>query len=1263
VGLVLRAENVASPWRWRWLLSDEETGEPLASHQVNLDPAGEEVAAFRDLYGYARWRAAPDRRLGDQMRIVRDAGAWAGRALIGEAVGAAIAAEAPVTLRVEAPPPADQALMWPIELAHVSGRPLAARGDVSLVYDIVPSGTTRRKEPVRDVLRVLAVFSQPTQTGTLALRQERYALTQLIRRFVAHERAVVELSVVQYGVTRQRIAEIIDSGDGWDVLHLAGHGGPRQFLLEQADGSPDLLTVTDLIELLRPSRHRLKLAFVSACESAAETVAETLRLVGLDDQAGEAAEAGPDPGQAETEASGVARALVRDLDCAVVAMRYPVTDEFAIALGAAFYERLLIRGQPVDVAAGRAVAEAAGTRGTVVRQALSLATPGVFGSRAAGLKIEVPRGQPRLDPAVQKMAYFPDEPERFVGRTVAMATASAALASGSGKTTVLLYGMAGSGKTACALELAYRHQDRFPVIAFWQASTRGEEWEGALASLALSLELQLRDYQFTMAEHLGTEAALHAFLPRFRQVMRNNGLLLVLDNLETLLTPDGEWLDPRWELLMTALTSHGGESRLVMTSQIAPAGLGVGGVTLPVHALSLDESAALARELPHLRGLLHAEDGPDPDEGPVRGPVSPDIRADRERLRRVLRVVQGHPKLLEFADAAAVDRSRLDAQLAAAEAAAAGQQLEAFFCDGTSALGSGEFLHALTGWTAAALTVLSPEARLMAEFLACLEDNDRLSLVIEATWPELWHQLGRHGDPPAPGALLDVLAAAALAEAEPVPIMEARGGAAPTTGVGSAPVPLAYRLHPGVAAAIAAVTVPGVRETADAALAAFWETVVGQAREGKDGENSEGVVRAGLAAAPYLLRRGDWDTASALLEQAIIRDSSPGTVQVALPSLRRIAAVGTLEDVGVLARALGSVDPSEAERLLHGALDAAATVGDHRALSSISGQLASQLIDAGRLQEALAVSEQTAEYTARAGLGPWTQLADQARRLQVLGLMGEHERVLAETAALRTHMGGLPVRRAANETVAPWNVREMILDAARSSALATRDWQQCLNLNAGIEASKRQRGAGLHEVTRTRFNDTSPLIGLGRMSEASRLLDVCQQVFEEHADITMLAKVFTTRADLETELGHKQAAADLEQTALRLSYVRPEPRDIAISHHNVANDLWNLGGNHTGQRAHRLAAALIFRLADMAHSQTDAVRELAAELRAQSGGDAPPVTVAQVVATAEQVEGVHLAALLAALEPDPKAVEAALAEILDTAAALALDPGNPSTRP
>ena len=74
-------------------------------------------------------------------------------------------------------------------------------------------------------LRMLAVFSQPSQTSVLALRQERYALTRLIRRITARERAVVELRVVQYGVTRERLAEIAAASAGWDVLHLAGHGG------------------------------------------------------------------------------------------------------------------------------------------------------------------------------------------------------------------------------------------------------------------------------------------------------------------------------------------------------------------------------------------------------------------------------------------------------------------------------------------------------------------------------------------------------------------------------------------------------------------------------------------------------------------------------------------------------------------------------------------------------------------------------------------------------------------------------------------------------------------------------------------------------------------------------------------------------------------------------------------------------------------------------------------------------------------------------
>jgi hypothetical protein len=77
VTLVLQAVEVRGPSRWRWLLTDEGTGNPLADHEVALDPDAAEA------------RAGCCQRSGSA---------------------------------------------WPLELAHAGGVPLVARGDVSLVY-------------------------------------------------------------------------------------------------------------------------------------------------------------------------------------------------------------------------------------------------------------------------------------------------------------------------------------------------------------------------------------------------------------------------------------------------------------------------------------------------------------------------------------------------------------------------------------------------------------------------------------------------------------------------------------------------------------------------------------------------------------------------------------------------------------------------------------------------------------------------------------------------------------------------------------------------------------------------------------------------------------------------------------------------------------------------------------------------------------------------------------------------------------------------
>ncbi|MGH3929874.1 MAG: hypothetical protein ACRDTF_07840 [Pseudonocardiaceae bacterium] len=258
MGLVLRAVEVAGRHRWRWLLVDERSGAPLADHRVELDPQAAEMEAFEDLYRFLRWRADSDRRVASEAELLGRVGAWIGSVVLGAQVGRAIVGAAPVTVRVQVPAGAEFLAFRPWELAHVGEVPLAARGDVALVYDL-PGANGAMKAPVGAALRMLAVFSLPTATSVLGLRRERYELSRLVRRVAARGRRRVELQVAQYGVTREVLADLAESGDGWDVLHLSGHGGAGEFLLERADGSPDPASTAELIGLLRPMRARVKL--------------------------------------------------------------------------------------------------------------------------------------------------------------------------------------------------------------------------------------------------------------------------------------------------------------------------------------------------------------------------------------------------------------------------------------------------------------------------------------------------------------------------------------------------------------------------------------------------------------------------------------------------------------------------------------------------------------------------------------------------------------------------------------------------------------------------------------------------------------------------------------------------------------------------------------------------------------------------------------------------------------------------------------------
>jgi hypothetical protein len=838
--------------------------------------------------------------------------------------------------------------------------------------------------------------------------------------------------------------------------------------------------------------------------------------------------------------------------------------------------------------------------------------------------------KPLLDPTGEVMVRFPAEPTRFVGRAKAMAAARTALAQASGHTAVVFHGMAGAGKTTCAVELAYRRRRVFVSLAFWSAPTDPDQFGDALRLLAVALDAQWGDHGFAMVEEIATQERLEKFLPTLTAVFADAGLLLVLDNLETLLTPDGQWRDLRWVPLIGALTSHQGPSRVILTSRIVPAGLNPDTVLVwPVHALSRDESLWLVRRLPNLRALLHTV---------ALG-------------RGVLTLSQGHPTLLELADAAAADPSRLAFQLAEIEEAVDGAALAAFLTEGDTTLDAKQFQQTFTAWTINVAATTPAPARLLLQVLCWIEETDRCTAVVGENWAALWRRLGRHGEPPPLASGVASLVSAALIATDPI------GDPADPNGS------VRYRIHPGIVEAIHLVTPEPVTAAVDAQLAAWWTAVVGgwgiEQQVGKD--TNQFTVRASLAAARYLLRQHDWNAASCLLERALIRDSYASLTSLAvIPLLRRIAeATGALKDFVVLAAALRKVDPGEAETLLRHTYDQARTHGEYGLASTTAGTLVTLLRDQGRLREALILAGQKIEHTSQAGFGFWTQLSDQGRRLQILNLLGDHEQVLIDLTTLRARMADLPDQGADNDRVNPWNAREGLLDIGRLSAVALERWDEALDLNGEIASTKRRRGADPHEIAHTRFNDHVPLLQLGRLTDVDKLLRECQDVFDTVGDMTQLAAVYGARADLEDKRDHPVDAVDLQRTSLRLWYVHPDPDKISIAHHNLANYLSRASGKSAKQRAHRLTTLLLNHLTGDTGELTRTLGVLANELRSDpSGLDTLvlPTNLAEVTRLVEADDGIRFGNLVIALCPDPATAEHALADLLATAAISAQQP-------
>ena len=192
-------------------------------------------------------------------------------------------------------------------------------------------------------------------------------------------------------------------------------------------------------------------------------------------------------------------------------------------------------------------------------------------------------------------------------------------------------------------------------------------------------------------------------------------------------------------------------------------------------------------------------------------------------------------------------------------------------------------------------------------------------------------------------------------------------------------------------------------------------------------------------------------------------------------------------------------------------------------------------------------------------------------------------------------------------------------------------------------------------MTRTRFNDAGPLIRLGRLAEAGRLLPECQQVFEDHADITALATVLSTRADLEDELGTGRPRRTSSGRRCGCATPGPSPATSRSATTTSPSTWGRRVGTGRGSGRTGWPPRCLFRLAGMTHDLADAVRALAAELPRKRYRDRPAVHGGGGDGGRGADRGRPAGRAARGPGTGPGAVEAALAEILRAAAALPPD--------
>ncbi|MDX2030205.1 MAG: CHAT domain-containing protein [Blastocatellia bacterium] len=465
-------------------------------------------------------------------------------------------------------------------------------------------------EPLAGPLKILVAVGAPDegQTASALLDQERELqnILDAIEPARAYENAEIRILEVGHPAVIASAIEV----DAYHALHISCHGSPGRLELEDEEGRAVPVPADELIAPLKRKGRPLPLVLLNACHG------------GVQDGA----------------AASLAEALLRAGVPTVLAMQTAVSDFYATALARAFYHHLARREH---LLASRALAEArkslederlkAVQRGAgLIETQPEYATAALFvaGEERPLANFALDSVPLRVRPVYEVAGPVPQlRIDDLIGRRRELRECLRALRDNARRHAgVVLTGIGGVGKSA----LAGRAMQRLREDG-WLLAAHAGRFDFAAVAVAIGAALleSLRPEARQLGETLARpDLDERLRLQLFSRALAEERLCLVLDDFEQNLAPGGgAYLDPTTALLLQHLAASARRGRLLITCR-HPVPEGDAFLRrIAIGPLSPAESRKLLLRLPALQGL------------------------EPKDLARLLRLIGGHPRMLEFLDA------------------------------------------------------------------------------------------------------------------------------------------------------------------------------------------------------------------------------------------------------------------------------------------------------------------------------------------------------------------------------------------------------------------------------------------------------------------------------------------------------------------------------------------------------------------------------------------------------------------------------------